>query len=228
MDDIKKLFGDAELSYTSLISKLDGSVLALVPKGQKVFLHKESETPIITNNGEWIPKQKMDDLNEMLKAEKLLTANTIKELDTLKTSAGDSVKLQETIDKMKVDTEKAKTDNDLRFENLNKSALVLEGLLEKGAKRSNAKLMATEISLDKVVMADGKITNADELFKTVLVDHKSLFGKPILKGNDPIIPDGAPEGYITYDKFMAMTTTERATNITKINQSSPHWDRNKN
>ena len=224
MDDIKKLLGD-EL-FTSVKVKLNGDILTLVPKGQKVFLHKENETPVINNNGEWIPKAKFNDLNEALKAEKLLTANSIKELETLKKSAGDNVELQTTIDKMKVEAEKSKTDNDLRFENLTKSGLVVENLVDLGASRSNAGLLATEISLDKVTLGDdGKISNAEELFKSVLVDHKSLFGKPILKGKDPIIPDGAPEGYITQDKFMAMTPQEKAANIAKINESSVHWDK---
>ena len=223
MDDIKKLLGD-EL-FESVTGKLNGNILALVPKGQKVFLHKENETPVINNNGEWFPKQKWNDLNEALKAEKLLTTNTIKELETLKKSAGSNVELQTTIDKMKVDAEKSKTDNNLRFDNLNKSGLVLENLIELGATRSNAKLLSTEILLDKVEISECKITNAESLFKTVLIDHKSLFGKPILKGKDPIIPDGAPEGYITKDKFMAMTVQERAANIAKVNESSPHWNK---
>jgi hypothetical protein len=163
MDDIKKLLGD-EL-FDSVKLKLNGNVLSLVPKGQKVFLHKESETPIVTNNGEWIPKAKFNDLNEALKAEKLLTANSIKELETLKKSAGNNVELQTTIDKMKVDAEKANTDNDLRFENLTKSGLVVENLIELGASRSNAGLLATEISLDRVTLTDGKISNSEELFK---------------------------------------------------------------
>jgi len=223
MDDIKKLLGD-EL-FTSVTAKLNGDILSLVPKGQKVFLHKESETPVINNNGEWIPKRKFDDLNDALKAEKLLTANSIKELETLKTSAGNNVELQTTIDKMKTDAEKAKTDNDLRFDNLTKSGLVIEGLVDLGATRPNARLLATEIKVEDVESTDGKITNAESLYKTVLVDHKGLFGKPILKGNDPIIPEGAPEGYITKDKFLAMTSVERAANIKKVNESSPHWDK---
>ena len=221
MDDIKKLLGD-EL-YASVAAKLNGDILTLVPKGQKVFLHKDNETPIISNNGEWIPKQKMDDLNDALKAEKLLTVNSIKELETLKKSAANGADLQTTIDNMKTEAEKAQTDNDLRFTNLTKSGLVTDGLIELGATRSNAKLLATEISLEKVEVSEGKISNAESLFKTVLTDHKSLFGKPIIKGNDPIIPDGAPEGYITKDKMLAMTPQERAANIAKINQSSPHW-----
>ena len=220
MDDIKKLLGD-EL-YASVAAKLNGDILTLVPKGQKVFLHKDNETPIISNNGEWIPKKKYLDLDAALTAEKLLTANSIKELDSLKTADTD---LQATIDKMKTDAEKSKTDNDLRFTNLTKSGLVTEGLIELGATRSNAKLLATEISLEKVEVSEGKISNAESLFKTVLTDHKSLFGKPIIKGTDPVIPDGAPEGYITKDKMLAMTPQERITNIAKINESSPHWDK---
>ena len=89
MDDIKKLLGD-EL-FTSVSEKLNGNILALVPKGQKVFLHKESENAVITNNGEWIPQAKYSELNEQLKAEKAITANSIKELETLKKSVGDKL-----------------------------------------------------------------------------------------------------------------------------------------
>ncbi|KKK68006.1 hypothetical protein LCGC14_2948380 [marine sediment metagenome] len=224
MDDIKKLLGDE--IFESVKAKLNGEILTLVPKGQKVFLHKENETPVINNNGEWFPKQKFNDVNEALKAEKLLTANTIKELETLKKSAGSNVELQTTIDKMKETAEKSKTDNDLRFSNLTKTGLVKEALVDLGATRPNAGLLLNEIQLSKVVVGDdGKISNAEDLFKTVLTDHKSLFGKPILKGKDPIIPAGAPEGYITKDKFLAMTPQERTANIAKVNESSPHWDK---
>jgi len=127
---------------------------------------------------------------------------------------------------MKETAEKSKTDNDLRFSNLTKTGLVKEALVDLGATRPNAGLLLNEIKLSKVVVGDdGKISNAEDLFKTVLTDHKSLFGKPILKGKDPIIPDGAPEGYITKDKFLAMTPQERTANIAKVNESSPHWDK---
>ena len=223
MDDIKKVLGD-EL-FTSVTAKLNGDVLALVPKGQKVFLHKENETPVISNNGEWIPKAKFNDLNAQLTSEKVLTANSIKELETLKKSVGNNTELQATIEKMKADAEKNKADNDLRFTNMDKTNLLQEALEEAGAVRSNAKLLLKTISLDKLEIVDGKIKDAEALLKPVMEEHKSLFGKPILKGKDPIIPEGAPEGYITKDKFMAMTAPERAANIAKVNESSPHWNK---
>ena len=131
--------------------------------------------------------------------------------------------MQTTIDKMKLDAETAKAKNDLRFDNVNKTALLQEALEEAGAVRSNAKLLLRSISLEGIELKDGKIKDIETLLKPVMEEHKTLFGKPILKGNDPTIPEGAPEGYITKDKFMAMTTKERAANITKVNESSPHW-----
>ena len=223
MDDIKKLLGE-EL-FTSVKEKLNGESLTLVPKGKKVFLHEEKETPVITNNGEWIPKAKFNELNEQLKSEKAMTANSIKELETLKKSVGDNAELEATINTMKLDAEKSQADNDLKFTNMTKSNLILEVLEERGAVRSNAKLLLREIPLDKVEISDGKIKDVETVLKPVIEEHKSLFGKPVLKGVPPVIPDGAPDGYITKDKFMAMTPQEQAANITKINESSVHWNK---
>jgi len=223
MDNIKKLLGD-EL-FTQVSEKLNGETLELIPKGEKVFLHKENENVVITNNGEWIPKAKFNELNEQLKSEKLITANGIKELETLKKSVGNNVELQGTIDKMKLDAEESKAKNDLRFDNTNKTFLLQEALEASGAVRSNAKLLLREIALDKVEIEDGKIKDVETLLKPVMETHKTLFGEVILKGEDPKMPEGAPEGYITKDKFLAMTPQERAVNITKVNQSSPHWNK---
>lgn len=224
MDDVlKKLLGDLA---PQVQEKIGEKQLVLVDKGQKAFIHKEDEEPIINNNGSYIPIKKFNDLNELYKSEKSLNTKNLAELETLKKSTGSLEQLQGQITKLKDDNIKAREKADASLLKVRKKFALKDALLTVGAKSKNANLLVPLFDLTKIELnEDDTIKDLENHLKPIMEEHGDLFSKDRIRGNDPHMPKDAPSGYITKEKFQAMSPSERIENADIINQSQKHWNK---
>ena len=220
MKTLKELLGE-EL-HKQVVEKTPELQLVIIEKGQKAFIHKEGETPIITNNGEWIPKEKFNNKLDEIKTLKAETETYKSEVGNLKKLAGDNEEMKTKITSLESDIEANKTESGKRETDIAKKFAVKDALRD--AKVKHPALLLKEIDLEKIELdSDGKVRHIDDHIKPLKEQYPDLFGEVKLKGNDPLKPTDLPDGHITKEQFMNWSESERAANIDKVNESSKHW-----
>lgn len=220
MEELKKLLGDDLFSQVS--SKLADNTLALVPKGQKAFLHKESETPVISNNGEWVPSTKLSELTEAKKALADQNSELNTALENLKKENKGNEGLTTKITELQTNLENSKTE----AAKLEKKYVLRDALRDAQVKTGYIDLLENKFELDKIEITDGKIKNFDELLKPVKENYKELFGEEKIEGGTPKNGGGKPEDIYSMDEIKAMSQDEVATNLDKVNQSMEYHSKN--
>lgn len=217
MSSLKEILGDDEL-FKQVSGKLNGTEVAIVPKGQKAFFHGPDDKVAIVNDGSWVPIKKFNDEHQ-LRVDSDKRLETIgEELDSLKKLKGVNEELQGKLTEMETNYKGELLVRD-------KQIALKDQLIEAGAKRKNAELLMPKFKLsDFELTEEGKIKDFDKLLEPVKKEYDHLFGKPVLKGQDPIMPKGAPEGFITKEQFLAMDEKERVANADIANKSAPFWN----
>lgn len=212
MEWLKKLLGD------ELFAKLEASgelFTQLKPKleGAKV----------VVDDGTLIPKYRLDQSSEKIKALNEQIAASDKQLKELKTAADgnkDLVAKIETLEKASVEASKKATSKE-------KALAIKEALLNKGVTDPNHRnLLAKEFDLETVELDDkGEVKNFDKLVEPVQTNYKVLFGTVEKKGFGVDKGDGAkkPEPKFTRDQVNAMSQAEVNTNYDEIQKSMENW-----
>jgi len=230
MDAIKKLLG--EDLFSKVAEKLGDSKLALISKGMKALIHKEDEEPVITNNGEWIPKEKFNNKLDEIKQLKKELGEVQTKLTDLSTTAQDAKTWKEKVEALTAELNTNKTEAVKRETNITKKFALMEALRTSGAKYPE--LLSAKFNLDELELDGEKIKGFEDKLKPLKESFKDLFGEVSFKsgkgsGNgEPNIDVKLPDGFITHEQFSKMSQKERVANIDKINESSVHWEQNKN
>lgn len=222
MDDVKKLLGDD--LYNQVAEKIGDKKIALYSKGEAAFIHKEDETPIVTNNGSWIPKDKFQSKIDEIKTLKQEADDLKGELAELKKTAGNSQELQAKI----TDLENKLTANDQESKKRETATLkkfaLKDALRDNGAKYPD--LLVKEFNLDEIELDEkGKIKDLEGKLKPVKENFADVFGEVVVTGKPPKKEKTYPDGFITKEQFDGMNQKERVENVDKINESLPHWDK---
>jgi hypothetical protein len=220
MEAIKKILG--EDLFRQVSEKLtDGASLELVPKGQKAFLHKSDETVAVTNNGEWLPKEKFNEKLDEIKTLKSQTTEYAKELATLKKANLSATELQTQLAELQDRIKLNETEGEKRTAEIQKRFALKDALRSSGAKHPD--LLLSKFDLNKIELEGEEIKNAKEIIEPIKNEYKDLFGEKKIAGNRINLDVDLPDGFVTREQFDSMTPRERVANIDKINESSGHW-----
>ena len=220
MKTLKELLG-ADL-HTQVVEKTPALQLVIVEKGQKAFIHKEGETPVITNNGEWIPKEKFNSELDKIKALKKEAETYQTEIGKLKKLAGDNEGLTTKITELETSIENNKEASGKRETDITKKFAMKDALRDLKVKHPS--LLLKSISLEEIELdSSGKIKHLDDIVKPLKESYPDLFGEVKLKGTDPVKPLTLPEGHITKEQFDKMSQAEKLENSDKINESVKNW-----
>jgi hypothetical protein len=219
-EELKKLLGDD--LYSQVSSLLADNTVTLVPKGQKAFLHKESETPVISNNGEWVPSSKLSELTEAKKALADQNAELNTALETLKKDNKGNEELTSKISELQTNLEKNKTE----AAKLEKKYVLRDHLRDAQVKTGYIDLLENKFDLEKIEVSEGKIKDFENLLNPIKENYKELFGEEKLEGGTPPNGGGKPEDIYSMDEIKAMSQSEVATNLDKVNQSMEFHSKN--
>ena len=206
-DELKKLLGT---DITAQVEKLLG-------EANDLFFHKKTETPVISNNGEWIPKAKLDENLTVIKDLKTQIATFTTEVESLKKSGKNSEELNTKITELQTKLSDTEKQNALTV----KKFALREALQLNGAKHPD--LLEGKFDLTKIELDDkGAIKDVENLIKPVKESYKDLFGEVKRAGFAP--KAGSTEtatDFYTKEEIAAMKPSDMMDEkiLTKVNKS---------
>ncbi len=169
--------------------------------GEEAFKKVEADLgkkDLIVNDGNYIPKEKFDKVNDDLKAlrnekEKLTTdlktaQDDLKKIQDDKNSGNKTLEQKiEDLTKKIADQDKKISDKDNELQLSKVEGVLKEALTTAGVTNpKNLKLLLKEFDLGKVKLTeDGKIEGFDETVKKLQEDYKPLFGEDNFGGTPP-------------------------------------------
>jgi hypothetical protein len=165
MPDLKELLGE-EL-YKQVSEKL----------GDK---HKVA----VVSDGQWIPKDKFDAVNE---AKKQLETD-IKDRDTqlgdLKKNAGDNVELKKQISALEETNKQTAANYEAKIKDISVTSAIEKALTAANAKFPD--LLLGKIDKNKIeLLQDGTIKGLEDQLTTLKTSYKDLFGETVITGGKP-------------------------------------------
>lgn len=162
-----------------------------VPDSEKLMESIQKELPKYFK-----PAEVFNTVNNELKAtkEQLAGMNTTLEQLTQKSQTADEYKTQ--LDKLNLEHAEFVKNADKRVEEVKKSHILQNSLLEAGADKSAVDLLAGTIDLNTIELADGKIKGFDDLLKPIKESRPTLFKVESVGGEPPAKP---PAGSPTVD-----------------------------
>lgn len=164
-------------------------------------------------SGRYVPKERMDEINEAKKNAEALIKERDKQLEELKKSVGDSESLKEEIAKLQEANKTAKKEYE---DNINR--MKLDGAVEKAindVKGKNVKAIRALLNLDNAKLAeDGTVEGVADQLKALIEseDTSFLFGSqipdvagfvPDAGGVDPQAIDFSKMSYSEISDYMA-------------------------
>ena len=169
--------------------------------GEEAFKKVEADLgkkDLIVNDGNYIPKEKFDKVNDDLKAlktekEKLTTdlktaQDDIKKMQDDKNSGNKTLEQKiEDLTKKIADQDKKINDKDNELQLSKIEGALKEQLTAAGVTNpKNLKLLLKEFDLNKIKLTgDGKIEGFDDTVKKLQEDYKPLFGEDSFSGTPP-------------------------------------------
>lgn len=134
----------------------------------------------VINDGNWIPKEKFDDLN----TEKNDLKDRIKERDTqlndLKEKAKDSEELSQQITDLQEKNDQDAQAFQKKLESQAKDSAIELALRD--AKAKNPKIAKNALDMETITLKDGKLIGIDEQLKVIQESDAYLFGEDKPKG----------------------------------------------
>lgn len=224
MIGLKELIG--EDLHTQVTAKLGKYTLEIVEEGMKAFIHKSSDEVVITNNGDWIPKDKFKQKLDLIKLKEDEVADYKAKVDNLTKSKGNVDELQTEIGTLKTtitDNESKYKDSELK---IRKTHALTSHLSHAGAK--HPELLTGNFKLEDFELDDkDQIKDFDNHMKPIKEKYPDQFGQVILKNlkNPERIDHTEIAGFVTKEAFDNMSDKERVANIDKVNESSPFWQK---
>jgi hypothetical protein len=210
MDAIKSLLGEELFNQVS--SKLG--------ENNKLFLHGKDDKVVISNSGEWLPKDKLNEKIEEIKGLKDQLQQTNVDLTSLKKSLNDNEEAT---------TKLTELQNQLSLKEQESANLTKRYALRDALRDSQAKyvdLLEQKFDISKVELDEsGKVKGWEDLIKPVKEGYKDLFGEVKREGftPNPPKPNDTAE-YFTMEQIKVMPKPEVYKNIDKVNKSIAHWN----
>ena len=163
MEDVKKLLGDD--LFTQVAAKLGTKELFLHEKGQKVLI----------DDGQLIPKYRLDEVIQQRKELQALVDQGEKDLKELKAAAEKYPALKQQIETLQETTKAAKAEAEKRETDVRKSFALKESLMNAGVSDPEARdLLALKFDVTKVELDDkGHVKGFDEMLKPIK-ENKTL------------------------------------------------------
>ena len=121
-----------------------------------------------------IPKDKFNEVNVELKAQKEMVAKNDELVKSLTDKAKSADEKEALITKLKADSETFKLDTEKRLLNTQKSS-ALQLVLSKEVDLAAVDLVANLVNLDNIRFENGKIMNYDEVITPVKAERGTLF-----------------------------------------------------
>src|SRR5690625_3003388 len=129
----------------------------------------------IINDGNWIPKEKFNALNEEKKGLETQIGERDEQLNTLKDKAKDRQELTQQIAELQQKNEDTATQYQEQMDKQAKDFAVETALRD--AKAKNPKIAKNALDLEAITMKDGKLIGIDEQLKSIQESDAYLFGE---------------------------------------------------
>lgn len=147
----------------------------------------------IVSNGQWIPKQKFDDVNTSLKDLKDQIKDRDTQLQDLKTKASGNDDLQKQIQQLQDDNKKIKDDYEAKIQQQTFDYALKDAL--SGAKIRNPKAAKALLNLESIKLDGDKLLGLDDQLKAIKESDPYLFEEEKETNPSPqIVTPGNPNG----------------------------------
>jgi predicted nuclease with TOPRIM domain len=186
MADLKDLLGE-EL-FTQVTAKVGDTKVAIV------------------SDGNWIPKNKFDELNNEKKTYIDQNKSLTTQIDDLKTKVAGNDTLTKQVEALQNQLK----DSDTKIKDVKISSAIESALVKASAKFPD--LLSSKFDKTKIeIKEDGTITGLDDQVKTLAESYKDLFGQTVIVGGDPnknnSNPNSNPDlSALSDDDFFAQAT----------------------
>jgi len=153
---------------------------------------KLGDVKIIKDDGNLIPKYRLDEVTTAKEALKTQVDSLTTEIGKLKPLVKDNEAATKNITELQAKLAKAEADG----VDLTKRFAVKEALMEAGAKPGYLDMLAQQFDLSKVELDNGKVKGADELIKGHKEKYIDLFGETKRTGA-PTVDTGNKDGNVS-------------------------------
>jgi hypothetical protein len=151
----------------------------------KQVTEKLGDKKLLLNDGNYIPKEKFNQVNEEKKLLSEQVAEYKKQIEETTTLLKDNEGLKAKFEALQVESKNLLELKDKEISNITKKGLILEALRNAGAGESYEKLLIKNIDIDEAIVQDGKLLNAEKIIEPLKTEFKGLFIQKIIKGNEP-------------------------------------------
>jgi len=189
------------------------------------FLAKLGTTKVIIDDGNMIPKHRLDEVI----AEKKTLAEQVKtyagDLKTLKEKATGNEALTATITQLQAEKKAAKEEAEALTIKTKKEFSIKEGLMSQGVNDESARdLLAQRFDLSKVELDEnGKVKGLDTMIKPFKENKSfaSMFGTPRMEGLNHQQQQQISDDFFTREQIVAMTPQQLSDPkvLEKVNKS---------
>lgn len=175
--------------------------------GEELFAQiqaKLGDKKLLIDDGKMIPKHRLDEVSDNLKAQKELNKTYEDQVKQLKESVAGNEGLTKQIGDLQKQVKEQQTNSDAKVIKTQKSFAIKEGLLNAGVADSDARdLLSFKFDIDKVELDEsGKVKGFDEMVKPLKENTslKNLFGQIKMIGQDHQTGDSPNLGEYAGDK----------------------------
>lgn len=171
--DLKKTLGE----------ELYNQVQEKIGDGKALFVH-DAGTKVDVIDGNYIPKDKFNEVNNSLKEHKARLDDVNTELKTFKTKVGENEELQQKVAALTEANDKLKKDTDERIAKQDFDFKLTEALREGGAK--NPAAVKALLNTDSLKLDGTKILGLDDQLTALKESDSYLFGE--IKATSDVTP----------------------------------------
>lgn len=130
----------------------------------------------IVNNGQWIPKEKFNEVNTELKSTREQFDNAQKTLKDLEGKAGSADEYKTKLDEINAQFENYKQESETRLLNTQKKTALEKHLMQARADEKAVDLLANLFELDKIELDEkGTIKDWENVLKPIKEERSTLF-----------------------------------------------------
>lgn len=142
----------------------------------------------------FMPKAKFNEVNDALKAANTQLEETNTKIEELSKNGTVTEELKAELENTKTEYENYKAEADTRVLNIKKQSALEKGLSKRNANQEAIDLLIPTIELEKIQLdKNGDIVDADDIFNPIVEARKSLFGEPVVEGNEPALSNNTPD-----------------------------------
>lgn len=186
---------------------------------------KLGEKKLLVDDGKMIPKHRLDELSDNLKAQKELVKSYEDKVKSLEQSAKGNDELTKQITTLQSQISEKQNEYTAKETRTRKTFAVKEGLLNAGVSDADAReLLALKFDADKIELDEGgKVKGFDELVKPFKENAtlKNLFGQKVMKGQEHQSGDNPEFGEYAGDKNPFSKKSLNLTKQIEIKKANP-------